>query len=79
MKLIISSLLFVVAVVLTAGLYLVVRKGEGKKSDLKKLCSLPSQISKRVQQLGDYLFKLFGSRPEATIDQPTAAPTAPAA
>jgi hypothetical protein len=72
MKLIISSLLFVVAVVLTAGLYLVVRKGEGKKSDLKKLYILPSLIAKRVQQLGDYLLMRFGSKPESATDQPAA-------
>ena len=42
MKLILSTLFVIAAVVLTAGLYLAVRKSEQKKSDLEKLQSLLS-------------------------------------
>jgi hypothetical protein len=66
MKLIFSMLFFVAAVVLTAGLYLAIRKPEQKKTDLEKLYSFGRQIVQRVQQIGAYLSKLFGSRPEAT-------------
>ncbi len=79
MKLIFSMLFFVAAVVLTAGLYLAIRKPEQKKTDLEKLYSLGRQIAQRVQQAGDYLSHLFGSKREAKIDKPTVAPTAPAA
>jgi len=79
MKLILSTLFVIAAVVLTAGLYLAVRKSEQKKSDLEKLQSLLSWFTQRVHQIGDYLSNRFGSKPEATIDKPTVAPTAPVA
>ena len=78
MKLIFGFLLFVATVAITGGLYLVIRKEDDKKSDLQRLYTLPSQIAKRVQSLGDYLFSLFGSKPEAAIDHPTAGVTAAA-
>jgi len=79
MKLILSTLFVIAAVVLTAGLYLAIRKPEQKKTDLEKLQSLLGQIAKCVQQIGDYLSNLFGKRPEATSHQPSAEPTAPVA
>ena len=78
MKLIFSMSFFVAAVVLTAGLYLAIRKPEQKKTDLEKLYSLNRQIAQRVQQAGHHLSNLFGSKSEATIDKPTGASTAPA-
>jgi Mn2+/Fe2+ NRAMP family transporter len=79
MKLILSTLFVVAAVVLTAGLYLAIRKPDQKKTDLEKLQMLLGQIAQRIQQAGDYLSSLFGSKPEATIDKPTVAPTVPVA
>lgn len=79
MKLILSTLFVVTAVVLTAGLYLAIRKPDQKKTDLEKLQILLGQIAQRIQQAGDYLSSRFGSKPEATIDKPTVAPTAPVA
>jgi hypothetical protein len=78
MKLIFGFLLFVATVAVTGGIYLVIRKDDDKKSDLQRLYSLPSQIAQRVQSLGDYLFNLFGSKPEASTDHPTAGVTAAA-
>ena len=79
MKLILTTLFVVAAAVLTAGLYLAIRKQEAKKSDLEKLQSLLGQIAQCVQQIGAYLSNLFGSKPEAITDQSTAESTAPAA
>ena len=79
MKLILSTLFVVAAVVLTAGLYIAIRKPEAKKTDLEKLQSLLGRIAQRVQQVGDYLSNLFGKRPEAAGHQPSAKPTAPVA
>jgi hypothetical protein len=79
MKLILSMLFVVTAVVTTAGLYLAIRKREAKRTDLEKLQSLLGQIAQRVQQIGAYLSNLFGSKSEAIIDKPIVAPTAPAA
>ena len=76
MKLIFSILFFVTAVALTAGLYLAIRKPEQKKTDLAKMKCLFGQIAQRIQQAGDYLSSLFGSKPKATIDKPMVAPTA---
>ena len=78
MKLIFGFLLFVATVAVTGGLYLIVRKEDDKKCDLQRLYSLPSQIARRVQLLGDYLFNLFGSKPEANNEHPTAGVTAAA-
>jgi hypothetical protein len=78
MKLIFGFLLFVATVAVTGGLYLVIRKEDDKKCDLQRLYSLPSQIAKRVQSLGDYLFNLFGSKPEASEEHPGAGVTAAA-
>jgi hypothetical protein len=74
MKLIFASLIFVVTVALTAGLYLAIRTPAQKKTDLDKLYSLPRQIAERVRQFGDYLLKLFGPKPESTVDQPAIGP-----
>jgi hypothetical protein len=79
MKLILSMLFVVAAVVLTAGLYLAIRKPEQKKTDLEKLQCLLGQIAQRIQQAGGYLSSLFGKRPEATSHQPSAEPTTPVA
>ena len=79
MKLILSTLFVVAAVVLTAGLYLAIRKPEAKKIDLEKLQMLLGQIAQRVQQAGVYLANLFVNRPEATSHTPNVAPTAPMA
>ena len=79
MKLILSTLFVVAVVALTAGLYLAIRKPEQKKTDLAKLQCLLGQIAQRIQQAGGYLSSLFSSKPEATIDRPTVAPTAPVA
>ena len=72
MKLIFGFLLFVAIVAITGGLYLIIRKEDDKKCDLQRLYSLPSQIARRVQSLGDYLFSLFGSKPEANDEHPGA-------
>jgi len=78
MKLIFGFLLFVAIVAITGGLYLIIRKEDEKKCDLQRLHSLPSQIARRVQSLGDYLFSLFCSKPEADNEHPTAGVTAAA-
>ena len=77
MKLIFGFLLFIAIVAITGGLYLIIRKEDEKKCDLQRLYSLPSQIARRVQSLGDYLFSLFCSKPEAN-EHPTAGVTAAA-
>ena len=79
MKLIFSMSFFVAAVVLTAGLYLAIRKPEQKKTDLAKVQCLLGQIAQRIQQAGGYLSNIFGKSPEATSHQPSAEPTAPVA
>jgi hypothetical protein len=68
MKLIFGSLLFVLTVSLTAGLYLVIRKPAQKKNDLDKLYGLSTQIADRARQFRDYLFKLFGPKSEGSSD-----------
>ena len=79
MKLIFGFLLFVATVAVTGGIYLIIRKPEQKKTDLKKLLGLPSKIAQRLQRLGDYLVARFGSKLESATDQPTAESSAPAA
>jgi hypothetical protein len=59
MKLIFGFLLFVAAVVITGGLYLVIRKPEQKKTDLEKLESVCRQIVHRIRQLDDYLARIY--------------------
>jgi hypothetical protein len=59
MKLIFGFLLFVATVAVTGGIYLIIRKPEQKKTDLKKLLGLPSKIAQRLQRLGDYLVRLY--------------------
>ena len=54
MKLIFGFLLFVAAVAITGGLYLVIRKPAQKKTDLEKLESVCRQIVHRIRQLDDY-------------------------
>ena len=76
MKLIFGSLLFVVTVSLTAGLYLVIRRPAQKKNDLEKLYSLSRQIAQRVRQFREHLFNLFGPKSEASIDRQENQPTA---
>ena len=61
MKLIFGALLFVAAVAITGGLYLVIRKPNQKKSDLERLSGVSSQVAHRLQQLGDCLVKLYTS------------------
>jgi len=62
MKLIFGFLLFVIAVAITGGLYLFIRKEDGKQSDLQHLRSLPRRIAERFQSFGEYLTKLFGTK-----------------
>jgi hypothetical protein len=59
MKLIFGLLMFVAAVAITGGLYLAIREPEQKKADLERLGSVCSQIANRIQQLGDYLVRLY--------------------
>jgi hypothetical protein len=59
MKLIFGFLMFVAAVAITGGLYLVIRKPEQKKVDLERLGTVCSQIANRLQWLGDYLVRLY--------------------
>ena len=59
MKLIFGFLLFVAAVAITGGLYLVIRKPEQKKTDLEKLESVCRQIFCRIRQLDDYLARIY--------------------
>ena len=79
MKLIFGSLLFVVTVSLTAGLYLVIRKPAQKQNDLDKLHSVSRKIASRVRQCGNYLFKFFGAKSEASTERPAAEPAVPTA
>ena len=78
MKLIFGFLLFVATVAVTGGLYLIIRKEDDKKCDLQRLYSLPSQIARRVQSLGDYLFQPLRLKLEANDEHPTAGVTAAA-
>ena len=59
MKIICGFLLFVAAIAITGGLYLVIRKPEQKKTDLEKLESVCLQIVHRIRQLDDYLAKIY--------------------
>jgi hypothetical protein len=59
MKLILGFLMFVGAVAITGGLYLAIRKPEQKKADLERLGKVCSQITNRLQRLGDYLVRLY--------------------
>ena len=59
MKLIFGLLMLVSAVAITGGLYLAIRKPEQKKADLERLGCVCSQIANRLQQLGDYLVRLY--------------------
>jgi hypothetical protein len=58
MKLIFGFLLFVAAVAITGGLYLVIRKPEQKKTDLEKLDNLFNQVAHRIRQIDDYLARI---------------------
>ena len=59
MKLIFGFLLFVAAVAISGGLYLVIRKPEQKKTDLEKLESACCQTFYRIRQLDDYLARTY--------------------
>ena len=59
MKPIFAFLMFVAAVAITGGLYLAIRKPERKRADLERLGDVCSQIANRLQQLGDYLVRLY--------------------
>ena len=59
MKLIFGFLLFVAAVAITGGLYLVIRKPAQKKTDLEKLENVCRQIVHRIRQLDDYLATIY--------------------
>jgi hypothetical protein len=59
MKPIFAFLMFVAAVAITGGVYLAIRKSEQKKADLERLGNVCSQIANRLQQLGDYLVRLY--------------------
>jgi hypothetical protein len=59
MKLICGFLLFVAAVAITGGLYLVIRKPAQKKTDLEKLENVCHQIVYRIRRLDDYLAKIY--------------------
>ena len=59
MKLIFGFLLFVAAVAITGGLYLVIRKPAQKKTDLEKLENVYRQIVHRIRQFDDYLAKIY--------------------
>ena len=61
MKLIFGFLLFVAAVAITGGLYLVIRKPAQKKTDLEKLENVCRQIVHRIRQLDDYLARIYTS------------------
>jgi hypothetical protein len=77
MKLILSALFLILAVVLTAGLYLTVRKPDDRKADRTKLYGLFRPISRIKRQLRDFLFKILHRVPDAAInrtdDEPNAA------
>ena len=59
MKLIFGFLMFVAAVAITGGLYLVIRKPAQKRTDLEKLESVCRQISYRIRQIDDYLARIY--------------------
>ena len=59
MKLIFGFLLFVAAVAITGGLYLVIRKPAQKKTDLEKLENVCREIVHRIRQLDDYLARIY--------------------
>jgi hypothetical protein len=59
MKLIFGLLMFVAAVAITGGLYLVIRKPAQRKTDLEKLESVCCQTFYRIRQLDDYLATIY--------------------
>ena len=59
MKLIFGFLLFVAAVAISGGLYLIIRKPEQKKTDLEKLSSVCRQIAGCIRRLDDYLARIY--------------------
>jgi hypothetical protein len=61
MKLIFGFLLFVAAVAISGGLYLIIRKPEQKKTDLEKLSSVCRQIAGCIRRLDDYLARIYTS------------------
>jgi hypothetical protein len=61
-KVIFGTFAFVVAVLVTGGMYLFVRKDNDKKSDLNKLRQIPGAIAKTWQDLVKYTTELFSSK-----------------
>jgi hypothetical protein len=59
MKIIFGFLMFVAAVVITGGLYLVIRKPEQKKSDMERLASVFNQIAHYVRKIDDNLARIY--------------------
>jgi hypothetical protein len=51
--------LFVAAVAISGGLYLIVRKPEEKKTDLEKLSSVCRKIADCIRRLDDYLARIY--------------------
>ena len=69
MKLIFGFIVFVVLVAVTGGIYLFVRKADGKLADRTWLKGVPAKITKFLTSTGESLFKVFGSKREATTDR----------
>jgi hypothetical protein len=69
MKLIFGFITLVLAVVLTGGIYLFVRKDEGKKSDLATFKAIPTKAKATAAKFGQYLTSLFASKPAADTAQ----------
>jgi hypothetical protein len=64
MKLILSAFFLMLAVVLTAGLYLSIRKTQNRKADIGKLYGLFSKVAQRNRQLINHLFRTPRSGPD---------------
>ena len=69
MKLIFGFITLVLAVVLTGGIYLFVRKDDGKKSDLAKFKAIPTKAKAIAVKFGQYLTQLFASKPATDTAQ----------
>ena len=71
-------LFFVVAVAMTTGLYLTIRKPQDRKVDSAKLLGLFRPIAQRNRQLTEYLFKILRGEPAVPTNRSTKEANAPA-
>lgn len=65
-KLFVSALAFLALVIMTGGIYLFVRKGDDKKSDLARLRNLPVKTREYINEIGRYISELFATKNESS-------------